>query len=58
MNTIDFHVTEVLGLPYKLYSKWWVKVMANAYGRVTEETVMCNTIDEAHKVKIGYVFQG
>jgi hypothetical protein len=58
MNLIDLHVVEVIGEPYEAYGKYWVKVLANGEGHIAPGTVMCNSLEDAQKVKPGYVFQG
>lgn len=62
MNTIDLYVTEVLGEPIKhefsLGEFYTIDVMADAYGSVQKTTVTTKTLEEAKKVKPGYVFQG
>lgn len=62
MNTIDLYVTEVLSDPVKhefsLGEFYTVEVMANAYGSTQKATVTTKTLEEAEKVKPGYVFQG
>jgi hypothetical protein len=57
MNLIDMYVVEVLGEPYEAYGCWWVKVKADGYGRVSEGTVMCETLEEAESIKPGFVYQ-
>jgi hypothetical protein len=58
MNLIDLHVVEVLSEPYERYGGWFVKVSAEAWGSVSENTVMCKTFEDALKVQPGFVFQG
>jgi hypothetical protein len=56
MNTTEHYVTEVLGLPYKLYDRWWVKVLANSYGHIEENTIMCKDQEHALSIKVGYKY--
>ena len=61
MNLIDLHVVEVIGKPYQVYGipcKWWVRVMANGCGTISQSTVMCDSLEDTEKVLPGYVFQG
>jgi hypothetical protein len=61
MNLIDLHVVEVLGEPYRyegIPGRWFVDVMANGEGHVSENTVMCDSWEGAKEVQPGYVFQG
>lgn len=50
MNTIEHYVEEV----YEAYNRWWVKVMSNSYGRISPDSIMCNTLEEALTIKIGH----
>ncbi len=56
MNLIDFYVEEIISDPYLEFGKWWIKVKANGYGRVSEMTLMFDTREECLDVKIGYKF--
>lgn len=62
MNLIDFTVIDVLCEPehhkFPLGECWTVEVIATAYGRESKTQVFCKTLEEACKVKTGYVFQG
>ena len=56
MNTIEHYVTEVLGEPYTMYNKWFVKVMANSYGRISDDILMFDTEEAAKYVFVGYKY--
>ena len=56
MNLIDNYVTEILGKPYYQFNKYWLQVMADGYGRISEHTLMFNTLKEVESVTIGYKF--
>jgi len=51
MNLIDLTVIEVLSEPYYQYNMWSVKVITEAYGVQTRETVSVDTFKEALKIK-------
>lgn len=54
MNTIEHYVTEVLGEPYTMYGKWFVKVLADAYGRISEDIMMFDSEKAAKGVVVGW----
>lgn len=56
MNLIDCSVTKVVGDPYQAYGKWWVKVIADAYGRPMETSLYFATEEEAKAITVGYKF--
>lgn len=58
MNLIDAEVLEVLGEPHEKYGKWWVKVRTiDMGGRPQEESIMCQTKEQALAIGEGHVFQ-
>lgn len=56
MNTIEHYVTEVIGQPYTMYGKWFVRVMADSYGRISEDRIMFDTEQAAKYVFVGYKY--
>lgn len=54
MNTIEHYVTAILGEPYTMYGKYFVKVLANSYGRISEDIMMFDTEKAAKGVFVGY----
>jgi hypothetical protein len=56
MNLIEHQVVDILSKPYEQYGKWWVKVSANSYGVVGENTLMFDTKEQAENIKSGYWF--
>lgn len=58
MNTIEHFVTEVLGEPYQVepFTHWFVNVLANSYGRISEGSVMVKTLEEAEAISVGYKY--
>lgn len=57
MNLVDCKVEEVISEPYYQYNSWFVNVMTNSWGHISEGTIMFKTKEEALDVKPGYVFQ-
>lgn len=58
MNMIDLIVVRVLSEPREAYGKWWVDVVASAWGTESKNTVMLQTREEAESVKPGFKFMG
>lgn len=58
MNLLEHYVTEIKSEPYEEYGKWWVDVIATCYGHDGEYSVLCETLNHAKNVNIGYVFMG
>lgn len=56
MNLVQLHVTEIISEPYFEFDKWWVKVMAGAYGHASTYELMFETREQCNKVTIGYSF--
>lgn len=56
MNLVDCYVTEVKDEPYEAYGKWWLPVLADSYGHVSETTIMCETEEEADAIAQGHHF--
>lgn len=54
MNTIEHVVTAILGEPYTMYGKYFVKVLANSYGRVSEDIMMFDSEKAAKGVFVGW----
>jgi hypothetical protein len=53
MNLINAYVTKVLGVPYKLYGKWFINVEVIAEGVTSTSSPMFGTQEEAANIKIG-----
>lgn len=53
MNLIDAYVTKVIGVPYKMYGKWFVNVEVDSYGVTSTSSPMCGTQEEAANIKVG-----
>lgn len=61
MNLIDLKVIQIKEEPYQIEcikSNWFLKVIAESYGRESESILMFKTKKEAENIKIGYIFQG
>lgn len=56
MNLCDCYVTEVMGAPVWLYSRWWVRVRYDSWGSSAVTDVMLSTEEEASEVGVGYCF--
>lgn len=56
MNLCDCYVTEVMGAPVFLYSRWWVRVKYNSWGTLGVTDVMCASEAEASEVRVGFHF--
>lgn len=56
MNLVDAEVKEVIGEPCLSYGKWFVKVKAVDMGGEFEDSIMCNSEQEALDIKPGYEF--
>jgi hypothetical protein len=54
MNTTLHIVTEIMGEPYTMYGKWFVRVLADSYGRVSEDIMMFDSEKAAKGVFGGY----
>lgn len=55
MNLINAYVTKVLGVPYKLYGKWFINVEVIAEGVTSKSSPMSNTQEESADIKIGSI---
>jgi hypothetical protein len=53
MNLIDAYVTKVIGVPYKMYGKWFVNVEVDSYGVTSTSSPMFGTQEEAANIKVG-----
>lgn len=53
MNLIDAYVTKVIGVPYKMYGKWFVNVEVDSHGVTSLSTPMFGTQEEASSIKVG-----
>ena len=56
MNLIDSYVTEIIAEPYQEYGKWWIKVKADGYDRISELSLMFDDFDDADNVFVGMRF--
>lgn len=56
MNLIEGTVTKILGEPFEAFTRWWVKVEYDAYGRLSETELMFSTKEKAESVTIGFKF--
>lgn len=57
MNLLDATVTEIVGKPYFMYGKWFLKVKAECWGSPTESTLMFATEEQAKAITPGYKFE-
>lgn len=53
MNLIDGVVVRIKAPPMNKFSKWFVQVVVDAYGRESDTELMYNTQEAAEKVKVG-----
>lgn len=56
MNLVDCYVTEVMGKPVYLYSRWWIRVKYDSWGSNAVTDIMCSSEAEAAKVGVGFHF--
>lgn len=43
MNTVECHVTKILGEPYRKFGAWWVDVEYDSWGRTSKTHLMFRT---------------
>lgn len=53
MNLIDAYVTKIIGVPYKMYDKWFVNVEVDSHGITSLSSPMFGTQEEAANIKVG-----
>jgi hypothetical protein len=57
MNTTLHIVTEIMGEPYTMYGKWFVKVLADSYlAADSGDIMMFDTKEAAEYVFVGYEY--
>ncbi len=56
MNTIDCHVTKILGEPYRKFGAWWVDVEFDSWGSSSTTHLMFRTKEAAYAVTAGHHF--
>ena len=58
MNEVEHTVTEVLEGPHYRGGYWYVRIMADAWGHVTETFLTYKKKETAEKVCVGFKFKG
>ncbi len=61
MNLLNHTIIEIIGEPYYKDNgsgnyHWWLKVKANCYGHISENTLMYDSKEEVLKTKVGDKF--
>lgn len=56
MNTLEHVVTQVLSPPTLKYGYWYVRVLADSWGHVSESECMFKTEAAAKTCAVGYRF--
>lgn len=56
MNLLETEVIQILSKPYMMYGKYFINVIADCYGSKFETKIICNSVNEALSVGVGFKF--